>query len=194
MSDIPDWEKKYWDNRLKQKINQQQPTTAASQPHYEPLHVSQARMRGEDPNQSIRNLGFNVGGVSKLDDPRVQSSRELSGQLSASDNVPNAKVVMIREGARYYRQIQMEAFGVSIPLLRTMGQMANAQGRQFEVRGQSRGYIVDGLSVIDAGKMNESPERFISLVKIRAPFVGDIFVESSSLIEVGGNQQTILKG
>jgi hypothetical protein len=192
MSDVPDWEKKYWNNRLQQKMTQA--STPSAQPHFEPAHVTQARMRGQDPNQMLRNLGVQIDGMSNMDDPRVQASRQLSGQLSARDQSPEGQVVMLREGARYFRQISMEAFGVSIPLLRSMGQANNLAGRQFELRGASRGYIVDGLNVIDAGKMNESPERFVNLVKIRAPFIGDIFVENSSIIHANGQQKGILKG
>jgi hypothetical protein len=193
MTDVPDWEKKYWANRLQQKTsgqNQQMP----QQPHYEPLHVTQARTRGQDPNQLIRSLGVQIDGFSNMDDPRVAASRELTGQLSARDQVPGGKVVMLREGARYFRQVQSEAYGVSIPLLRSMGQITNVTGREFELRGPSRGYVIDGLNVIDAGKMNESPERFVSLIKVRAPFVGDIFVESSAVIESFNGQRSILRG
>lgn len=192
MTDVPDWEKKYWANRLQQKAVGHQQTS--QQPHYEPLHVTQARTRGQDPNQLIRSLGVQIDGLSNLDDPRVMASREASGQFSARDNIPGAKVVMLREGARYFRQVQSEAYGVSIPLLRSMGQITNVSGREFELRGPSRGYVIDGLNVIDAGKMNESPERFVSLIKVRAPFIGDIFVESSAVIESFGNQRTLLRG
>ena len=75
-----------------------------------------------------------------------------------------------------------------------MGQITNVSGREFELRGPSRGYVIDGLNIIDAGKINESPERFVSLVKVRAPFIGDIFVESSAVIESFGNQRSVLRG
>ena len=192
MTDVPDWEKKYWANRLQQKAAGHQQTS--QQPHYDPLHVTQARTRGQDPNQLIRSLGVQIDGLSNLDDPRVMASREASGQFSARDNIPGAKVVMLREGARYFRQVQSEAYGVSIPLLRSMGQITNVSGREFELRGPSRGYVIDGLNIIDAGKINESPERFVSLVKVRAPFIGDIFVESSAVIESFGNQRSVLRG
>lgn len=193
MTDVPDWEKKYWANRLQQKTSGQH-QQMSQQPHYEPLHVTQARTRGQDPNQLMRSLGVQIDGFSNMDDPRVAASRELTGQLSARDQVPGGKVVMLREGARYFRQVQSEAYGVSIPLLRSMGQITNVTGREFELRGPSRGYVIDGLNVIDAGKMNESPERFVSLIKVRAPFVGDIFVESSAVIESFNGQRSILRG
>ena len=66
--------------------------------------------------------------------------------------------------------------------------------KEFELRGPSRGYVVDGLPVIDAGKMNENPERFVNLVKVRTNFIVDIFVDSSALIEHFGGQKTILRG
>jgi hypothetical protein len=194
MTDVPDWEKKYWANRLQQKTSGQHQQQMPQQPHYEPLHVTQARLKGQDPNQLMRSLGVQIDGFSNMDDPRVMASREITGQLSARDQVTGAKVVMLREGARYFRQVQSEAYGVSIPLLRSMGQITNATGREFELRGPSRGYIIDGLNVIDAGKMNESPERFVSLMKVRAPFIGDIFVESSAVIESFNGGRTILRG
>jgi hypothetical protein len=191
MSDIPDWEAKYWANRLQQKATG---NNQISQPnHHEPLHVTQAKQRGEDPNSFLRNYP-QFTGASNMNDPRVAASRELSGQLSARDVQNNVKVVMLREGATYYRQVQSEGYGTTIPLLRGMGKLNNISGKEFELRGPSRGYVVDGLPVIDAGKMNENPERFVNLVKVRTNFIGDIFVDSSALIEHFGGQKTILRG
>lgn len=191
MADIPDWEAKYWANRLQQKVSGN--VQNSQQNHYEPLHVTQAKQRGEDPNSFLRNYP-QFAGSSNMNDPRVLASRELSGQLSAHDAPNNVKVVMLREGATYYRQVQSEGYGTTIPLLRAMGRINNVAGKEFELRGPSRGYIVDGLPVIDAGKMNENPERFVNLVKVRTNFIGDIFVDSAAIIESFNGQRTILRG
>ena len=106
----------------------------------------------------------------------------------------NNQIVYLREGAKYYRQIQNESgFGTTTPLIRSMGPLANVGAKEFSIMGEVKGYCVDDLPRIDLSKMNEEPARMLTLVRVRAPFAGDILIEEKNIIRSNAGR-TVLRG
>lgn len=130
--------------------------------------------------------------VPEVDVAGMLMQRAMMGQQ------PSGHSIYLREGANYYRQIQNnDGFGTTTPLIRSMGQLNGVNGKEFAIMGELRAYCVDHLSTIDLSKINEEPQRMKNLVRVRAPFVGDILVERSAIINshnVGDGSRTILKG
>lgn len=91
--------------------------------------------------------------------------------------------VYLREGANYYRQIQNnDGFGTTTPLIKSMGALNGVANKEFAIMGEMRAYCVDNLPTIDLSKINEEPQRMMNLVRVRAPFAGDLLVERSAII------------
>ncbi len=160
---------KYWANRAAQVSQQQQNQRPTSQhPHSNPGR--------------------------EVDLSNMIQQRAMMGGLMQQPS--NSQIVYLREGAKYYRQIQNESgYGTTTPLLRSMGPLANVNAKEFSIMGEIRGYCVDDLPRIDLSKMNEEPARMLTLVRVRAPFAGDILVEEKNIIRsnvTGG--RNILKG
>lgn len=111
---------------------------------------------------------------------------------------PSGNAAYLREGANYYRQIQNnDGWGTTTPLIKSMGTLNGVNGKEFAIMGEIQGYCVDNLSTIDLSKINEEPQRMLQLIRVRAPFVGDILVERSAIVNshnVGVGGRTILKG
>lgn len=107
--------------------------------------------------------------------------------------------VYLREGANYYRQIQNpDGWGTTTTLIRSMGPLNGVNGKEFAIMGEMRAYCVDDLSAIDLSKINQEPGRMKDLVRVRAPFAGDLLVERSAIVNGGNNVsyggKTLLKG
>ena len=107
--------------------------------------------------------------------------------------------VYLREGANYYRQIQNnDGWGTTTPLIKSMGALNGVANKEFAIMGEMRAYCVDNLPTIDLSKINEEPQRMMNLVRVRAPFAGDLLVERSAI--VNGNNgimhggKSLLKG
>lgn len=110
---------------------------------------------------------------------------------------PTGGAVYLREGANYYRQIQNnDGFGTTTPLIKSMGPLNGVNGKEFAIMGEMRAYCVDDLPTIDLSKINQEPGRMKDLVRVRAPFAGDLLVERSAIANGGGMYQgkNILKG
>jgi hypothetical protein len=108
--------------------------------------------------------------------------------------------VYLREGANYYRQIQNpDGWGTTTTLIRSMGALSGVANKEFAIMGEMRAYCVDDLPSIDLSKINEQPQRMKDLVRVRAPFAGDLLVERSAIVNGGGNNtsyggKSLLKG
>lgn len=130
--------------------------------------------------------------------PASQMRNQLMTNIMAQQQQQQgSQAVMLREGHDYYKFIpNPDGFGIAVPLIRHMGKLSQVSGKEFAVIGESRGYLVDNSPVIDLGKANEHPERYLNLVKVRAPFVGDILVHHETVIRVASGPQgkNILKG
>jgi len=107
--------------------------------------------------------------------------------------------VYLREGANYYRQIQNpDGWGTTTTLIRSMGALSGVANKEFAIMGEMRAYCVDDLPSIDLSKINEQPQRMKDLVRVRAPFAGDLLVERSAIVNGGNNTsyggKSLLKG
>ena len=79
-----------------------------------------------------------------------------------------------------------------------MGELTGVANKEFAIMGEMKAYCVDNLSSIDLSKINEQPQRMMSLVRVRAPFAGDLLVERSAIVNGGNNAsyggKSLLKG
>lgn len=126
--------------------------------------------------------------------PEIDITAQLQ-QRAMNFNQPEREGVFLREGGQYYRQIQGgDGFGNTMPLVRSMGPLANVYGKQFVVMGDFRGYCIDNLQQVDLSKINEEPERMLVLVRVRAPFAGDMLVPKSAIIESSNAGKQLLRG
>jgi len=171
MADIPDWEAKYWANKQREKLE-----------------------RGPSPTQQHSPQRPSPSDFRDVDTSALLQQRMMSG---ITQGAAGQSSVLLREGVTYYRQIQGgEGFGSTMPLVRSMGPVNGVGGKEFVVMGEVRGYCIDNLSNVDLSKVNDQPDRMLRLVKVRAPFVGDILVEQSAVVYTSPakQQQTLLKG
>ena len=172
-----DWEAKYWANRAAQIANNPSPPTNS------PLRSSPPPSRDRE-----------------IDAGEIFSQNRMMQQTHSGRN-GGAVSVFLREGFDYYRLVPNPAgFGTTVPLIRHVGKISQVQGKEFVMRQEVRGWCIDASSpAIDLAKMNEQPERMLSLVEVEAPFVGTLLVPREALVEIrsphnvhGGRE--VLKG
>lgn len=171
---IPDWEKAYW------KQKQQGVNPLAGGDTYQPPQPTR-------------------GGNGEIDITSMLQQRAMSGQFQQNMN-PHAtavesKVCHIREGVTFYRAVS-NSFGTTVPLVVSVGVVSGVIGKQFENKGFVKCFVVDSNSgAIDLAKMNENSDKYITLVKVSAPFVGEILVAESAIMKLMGTTsgQTILR-
>lgn len=169
MADVPDWEKKYWEKRAQQAPHQQRPVPPAP--------------------PAVRDVEINAADI--------MSQRAMAGMTVAPRHGQHPGVVYLREGATYYRQIHNpDGFGTTMPLVRSMGPLAQVGGKTFDIKGDMRAYCIDNLPSVDLSRVNENPERMLVLVRVSAPFVGDILVPRAAIIETSPTQgsKQLLRG
>ena len=110
---------------------------------------------------------------------------------------PPANTCMVRENVQAYRAIDAQGFGTTTPLVINVGPLNGIAGREFENKGLVQCYLVDNMKSIDLSEMSEHPERMIRLVQISAPFIGNLLVPESAIVNTtgpsGGGQQ-LLRG
>jgi len=173
--DVPEWEKQYWQNRQAQGtgVPQQPAPTPVRQPH--------------------------VGGSGDIDLTQMLAQRLMSQQATVGIGFGNhamppqhqgvqQRVCFLKEGTQGYRIVSSD-FGTDIPLVISSGPITGITGRQFENKGLKRCFLVDSHSSmvgasIDLSKMNESPEKFIHLVQVSAPFLGTVLVPESCVVKM----------
>jgi len=116
----------------------------------------------------------------------------IPGMVPSPQNA-SAPMVMLREGARFYRAVQAEKWGHTQTMVRSGGEVQGVAGREFQLKGESQCYCIDNLPVVDLTQVN--PQHMLNLVEVSAPFVGTILVERSAVVPVGrtGGPQ-LLKG
>lgn len=130
----------------------------------------------------------------EIDATNIMQQRAMMGAVMNQQQSSNSQIVYLREGAKYYRQIQNESgFGTTTPLIRSMGPLSNVGAKEFSVKGEIKGYCVDDLPRIDLSKMNEEPARMLTLIRVSAPFAGDILIEEKNIIRSNAGR-TVLKG
>lgn len=188
--DIPDWEAKYWANRQKQ-LDQAKSSAGAQvarhsvppQPFPQAIPQNTHQLHGHPYSNMNR----------EVDAAAMLHQRQFGGALGGTES--SGKSVLLREGITYYRQVQNpEGFATTMPLIRSMGKLNNVAGKEFAVMGKVRGYCIDNLTVVDASKINENPERLMTLVRVRAPFAGDLLIPESAMIDSSSGSRQILLG
>jgi len=158
---------KYWANRAAQVQQNQRP--AQQSPHSRPNPMGR-----------------------EIDATNMIQQRAMMNAIQPDTG--NSQIVYLREGAKYYRQIQNESgFGTTTPLIRSMGPLANVGAKEFSIKGEIKGYCVDDLPRIDLSKMNEEPARMLTLIRVSAPFAGDILIEEKNIIRHNSGRN-ILRG
>jgi hypothetical protein len=181
---MDDWESKYWAKKQQQMQQQgrpQAPRNPQDLPHFEPAHITQDKQRATNPGNGWRDV-----------DPLTAMYTNMDGMASRGMGTQH-QAVMVRPGAKYYKAVQADSFGTTMPLVRMCGAYNENVTREFEMLSECRCYVIDNLQQVDLSKME--PGRMVELVQVRAPFVGTILVEKSSIVGAGssGGPQ-ILKG
>jgi hypothetical protein len=136
-----------------------------------------------------------VPGGREIDAGALLGQRMMTNQALGS-NSGGSSAVMLREGMPYYKLIpNPEGFGTVTPLVRHMGPLSQVAGKEFVVLNEVRGYLIDNSPVVDLSKINNAPERFLNLVRVRAPFIGDILVAKEAVVySASGISRGILRG
>jgi len=172
---MEDWEKKYWAQKMQQLQKNPQEL-----PHHEPAHIAQDRQRAQQAGNHWREI-----------DPLTAMYANQQGMTSRGMG-PQVQVVHLREGVVYYKKVDVEGFGTTMPMVRSCGPAVGVVGREFEMRQECHCYLIDNLEVVDLGNVN--PQKMLKLVEVRAPFIGTILVESSAVVAPGDRGPKILKG
>lgn len=134
-------------------------------------------------------------GGREIDAGALLGQRMMTNQALGS-NSGGSSAVMLREGMPYYKLIpNPDGFGTVTPLVRHMGPLSQVAGKEFVVLNEVRGYLIDNSPVVDLSKINNTPERFLNLVRVRAPFIGDILVAKEAVVySASGISRGILRG
>jgi len=168
-----DWEKKYWERRAAQQQQGQPRVNPSDLPHFEPAHITQDRQRRGQNN--INN------GWQDIDPTSAMYSNAAGLQSRGMGPQTNTQTVFLQEGAVYYKAVQTNGFGTTMPMVRNCGQAVGVVGREFEFHGETHCYLIDNMEVVDLGNIN--PQKMLNLVEIRAPFLGTLLVERNSIID-----------
>jgi hypothetical protein len=134
-------------------------------------------------------------GGREIDAGALMAQRVMTNQALGS-NSGGSSAVMLREGMPYYKLIpNPEGFGTTTPLIRHMGPLSQVAGKEFVVMNELRAYLVDNSPVVDLSKISSSPDKFLTLIRVRAPFVGDILVAKEAVVfSTSGISRGVLKG
>lgn len=168
MSDIPEWEKQFWAKKAQQ---------AQDLPHYEPAHVTQQRMRPQQPVVSPHMR------MDKEIDLTAHLQQKMMQQGMSMPTPGGQRVCYLKEGVQAYRNVS-QGFGSTVPLVLNIGPTYKVQGKQFERLGTVRCYVVEGNETVDLSKINEHPERMRTLVQVKAPWIGEILVPESAIVNI----------
>lgn len=171
---MDDWETKYWKQKQRQMQQRQGqqghrgPQNPADLPHFEPAHVTQDRQRVQAPGDGWREV-----------DPLTAMYTNMDG-MNARGRGPQVQTVFLREGARVYRSVEAQGFGNTMPLVRYAGPAHDMSGKEFEMRGTTNCYVIDGMEVVDLSQVDDS--KMVQLVEVKAPWVGTLLVEKNAII------------
>lgn len=136
-----------------------------------------------------------AGGSREIDAGALMAQRVMTNQALGSNSGGSAPV-MLREGMPYYKLIpNPDGFGTTTPLIRHMGPLSQVAGKEFVVLNELRAYLIDNSPVVDLSKISSSPDKFLTLIRVRAPFVGDILVAKEAVVfSTSGISRGVLKG
>jgi len=190
MSDIPEWERKFWADR------------AAKLPHYKAAHELGGEQNGTVGSVPRGQVPQNNGGVVDVTSALQQRLASSAMNQQMSPGGVAGRVCFVREGVQAYRLLPTDGFGSTVPLVIPIGPVSGMTGKQFENKGPKRCFVVDNAmgTKVDLSEITNHPEKMMTLVQLNAPFVGSIMVLESSVIPLDGSggsnnpQNRILKG
>jgi len=186
-NDIPEWEKKYWADKQQQQQGGQPGHPSQERPHFEPVHVTQDRERNAHNPQ--HNPHAPTGQWQDVDAMSMMRNNQQGGMAIPGMSPPPASegtpMVMLREGAKFYRAVQAEKWGHTQMMVRSGGEVQGVAGREFQLKGESQCYCIDSLPVVNLSQVY--PQLMINLVEVSAPFMGTILVERSAVVPVTHN-------
>lgn len=158
-----------WEKKFWQQRQQQVAATKASQQ--------------QQGNQSCVDITDKLQG--RLQAAMV-SSRQGSGGTTAN----------LVEGMPYYTKINSQNFGHTATLFKSAGIISGPTSKNVTAKKEVSGIVVDGLSVVDLGKLQENPLPNITLIEVSVPFVGVFFVQREAVVQAGsgGTGRGLLKG
>ena len=179
-----DWEKKYWAQR-----QQQLQKKSSELPHFEPAHIAQDRMRAQQGAQPNPRDRFN-GGWKDID-PATAMYTNQDG-MAARGMGPQQQTVAVKEGCLYWRPVQSQGFGATMPMVRSCGPFVGASSKVFELKSECHCLCIDDMQVIDMGKVDQG--KMLNLVEIRAPWIGSVLVRREDIVMPGEKGPRVLKG
>ncbi len=187
--DMPDWEKKYWAQKQKQMqqkqnnpnsnpdaFTRQPPGNPEDLPHFDPndlyKQMADQSTQGQPGQDGWKDI-----------DPMTAMFANQDA-LAARGTGPQTQPVMIKEGAVHYRPVDAQNFGTTMPLAKNCGPITNVNGKEFEMKGETNVYVIDGMNVVDMENLD--PSRTKKLVEVSAPFMGKFLVEKSAIVGISG--------
>lgn len=177
---------------------------AAELNHYEPAHKTQGKnlddyLNGvpglpKSPGTPMPNNG-EVDVTSRLM-ARLAQQQHQQPPAPTNQQAPQqqVKVVYLREGTQAYRRLEVEPYGYTTPLARSVGPAAGVTGRQFEFKGIVNALIVEGMRPVDMSSVDYSKMK--KLAVISAPFIGTLLVPENAIFRVENSSggRSLLKG
>lgn len=181
---MDDWEKKYWSLKQQQKQNnsytRMPPANPNDLPHYEPAHITNNKQRFSQQQHSNGWREIDPIGAMYANMERLQNNLQ-------------SQVVFLRPGVKYYKSVQSNSFGSTMPLVKDCGVYNESNQKEFEMKNTCKCYIIDNLNTVDLSNLD--PNRLVELVELRAPWIGSILVEKRYIIQARTNNgPQILKG
>lgn len=198
MSDdeMPDWEKEFWKRKQQQLKNKQAnpeqdpnaftrppPSNPDELPHFDPNDLYK-----QMANQSAEGQP-SPDGWKDIDPMTAMFANQDA--LAARGTGPQTQPVMVKEGATHYRPVDAQNFGTTMPLAKNCGPLSGISGREFEMKGETNVYVIDGMNVVDMENLD--PSRTKKLVEVSSPFMGKILVDRSAIVGIqgGGGPQVL---
>jgi hypothetical protein len=103
---------------------------------------------------------------------------------------PTQSTVFVKEGSKSYRKLEIDS---PMPVALEVGPTHNVVGKEFEYCGKIKVYITENINkTIDLSRMDNN--RIVSLVVLKAPWIGTILVQEQSVIRKNDQTRQILKG
>ena len=99
------------------------------------------------------------------------------------------QVCRLQEGYTFFRAMQTQGFGATVPLVRPGGSIpGNISSTEFQIKGIRNVYIIPPQqTVVDMAQIQANPQMLTQLVEVTAPMVGTFLVPREAIM--GGQQQ-----
>lgn len=144
------------------------------------MQAKQPKQQNTKPNDFV-DVNYN----------RFQTNQVLNSR-------PSPTTCTIKPGATFYRPLATSGWPTSFPCVKESG-ITPPVSQDFEYRGETKVYKV-GKDAIDFSKIDPNSPNLITLIEVKANFVGVILVNKSDILEIKNNNsnmqstKTILRG